>query len=159
MLGVVIRCFSASLHLAVLMNLPVCHTCPILQKRIQCLLIVCNRINSFAIFEMIVLPGHSLAFYPLPFIIMFSMYSYVASEWIGLIGIIVRSADDFCVIVAIALACSSEEKGRYENGYWIAEVGFGLDVQEQLHSPVGQAQELPQLQVHPGPAPRDRGVS
>ena len=35
---------------------------------------------------------------------MFSMYSHVVSEWIGLIEIIVRSADDFCVIVAVALA-------------------------------------------------------
>ena len=34
-----------------------------------------------------------------------------------------------------------------------------LDVQEQLHPPLGQAQVLPQLQVHPGAARRDQGVS
>ena len=92
---------------------------------------------------------------------MFSMYSRVASERIGSIGIIVRSADDFCVIVAVALAMQLGGKGGYEDG-WIAEVELdwvGLDVQEQLHWPVGQAQELPQLQVHPGPAPRDCSVS
>ena len=35
----------------------------------------------------------------------------------------------------------------------------GLDVQEQLHPPLGQAQVSPQLQVHPGAARRDQGVS
>ena len=83
---------------------------------------------------------------------------FTCRKRVDLIGIVVRSADDFCVIVAVALAMQLGGKGRYEDG-WIAEVEFGLDVQEQLHPPVGQAQELPQLQVHPGPAPRDCNVS
>ena len=49
-------------------------------------------------------------------------------------------------------------------GWIVLDLGFrlgvGVDVQEQLHSPFGQAQELPQLQVHPGAVvPRECGVS
>ena len=76
-------------------------------------------------------------------------------DWIGIV-VRLRGFIYFCVIVVVALAMQLD--GGIEDGLGWAEVG--LDVQEQLHSPVGQAQELPQLQVHPGPiAPRKCGVS
>ena len=63
----------------------------------------------------------------------------------------------FCIIVEAALVCSREDQGGMRTADcrdWV-----GLDVQEQLHAPAGQPQVAPQLQVHPGAARRDRGVS
>ncbi len=56
-------------------------------------------------------------------------------------------------VVEVALACSREGKAGMRMADWRSWIG--LDVQEHLHWPVGQAQEVPQLQVHPGPARRD----
>ena len=63
----------------------------------------------------------------------------------------------FCVIVDAASACSMEDKAGMrtaDSRDWME-----LDVHEQLHPPLGQPQVSPQLQVHPGAAWRDRGVS